>query len=112
MVVADLGCGIGGPMQEIARFSGAKIVGINSSAYQVRRAAQLSQASGLGHLLEFLECDFIDIDAPDASYEAVCSIQSICCAPDKAPSMREPGLDSTLHSPTAFPNRIEGGSPR
>ena len=84
MVVADLGCGIGGPMQEIARFSGAKIVGINSSGYQIRRAAQLSQVSGLGHLLDFLECDFVDIDAPDASYDAVYSIQSICCAPDVA----------------------------
>ena len=82
MVVADFGCGIGGPMQEIARFSGAKIVGVNSSGYQLRRAAHLSQASGLGHLLEFLECDFINIDAPDASYDAVYSIQSICCAPD------------------------------
>ena len=84
MVVADLGCGIGGPMQEIARFSGATIVGINSSGYQIRRAAQLSQVSGLGHLLEFLECDFVNIDAPDASYDAVYSIQSICCAPDVA----------------------------
>ena len=82
MVVADLGCGVGGPMQEIARLSGAKIVGINSRGYQIRRAAQLSQVSGLGHLLEFLECDFIDIDAPDASYDAVYSIQSICCSPD------------------------------
>ena len=82
MVVADLGCGIGGPMREIARFSGAKIVGINSSAYQLRRAAQLSQASGPSRLLEFLECDFADIDAPDCSYDAVYSIQSISCVPD------------------------------
>ena len=84
MVVADLGCGIGGPMQEIARFSGATIVGINSSGYQIRRAAQLSQVSGLGHLLEFLECDVVNIDAPDARFDAVYSIQSICCAPDVA----------------------------
>ena len=84
MVVADLGCGIGGPMLEIARFSGAKIVGINSSGYQIRRAARLSQVSGTSHLLEFLECDFSDIDAPDASYDAVYSIQSICCVPDVA----------------------------
>ena len=84
MVVADLGCGIGGPMQEVSRFSGAKIMGINSSAYQLRRAAQLSQDSGPGHLLEFLECDFMDIDAPDGSFDAVYSIQSICCAPDVA----------------------------
>ena len=84
MVVADLGCGIGGPMLEIARFCGAKIVGINSSGYQIRRAARLSRVSRTSHLLEFLECDFTDIDAPDASYDAVYSIQSICCAPDVA----------------------------
>ena len=84
MVVADLGCGIGGPMQEIARFAGAKIVGINSSAYQLRRAMKLSQESGLSPLLEFLECDFTNIEALDESYDAVYSIQSICCAPDVA----------------------------
>ena len=82
LMAADLGCGIGGPMQEIARFSGAKIVSINSSPYQLRRAAQLSQASEVDHLLEFLECDFMNIDAPDSSFDAVYSLQSICCAPD------------------------------
>ena len=82
MVAADLGCGIGGPMQEIARYSGARIVGINSSAYQLSRAAELARDAGIGHLLEFLECDFMNIDAPDCSFDAVYSIQSICCAPD------------------------------
>ena len=38
MVVADLGCGVGGPLLEIARFSGSKIVGVNSNAYQIERA--------------------------------------------------------------------------
>lgn len=81
MVAADLGCGIGGPMREIARFSGAKIVGININAYQLSRAEKLSQIPELKHLLSFLECDFMNIDAPDDSYDAVYSIQSICCAP-------------------------------
>ncbi len=69
-------------MQEIARFSGAKIVGINLNAHQLGQAAQLSEDSGLGHLLEFLHCDLMNIDAPDGSYDAVYSIQSICRAPD------------------------------
>ena len=33
--ILDLGCGVGGPMREIAIFSGAKILGINNNAYQV-----------------------------------------------------------------------------
>jgi cyclopropane fatty-acyl-phospholipid synthase-like methyltransferase len=37
---ADFGCGVGGPMRNIARFSGAKIVGINNNDYQIKvRAA-------------------------------------------------------------------------
>ena len=38
----------------------------------------------MDHLAEFLECDFMNIDAPDASYDAVYSVQSICCVPDVA----------------------------
>ena len=65
MVVADLGCGIGGPLLEIARFSGAKIVGVNSNAYQLERARKIAEEAELVHLAEFMHCDFLDVDAPD-----------------------------------------------
>ncbi|MYL09402.1 MAG: hypothetical protein F4015_07995, partial [Acidimicrobiia bacterium] len=54
MVVADLGCGIGGPLLEIARFSGANIVGVNSNAYQLERARKLAEEAKLTHLADFL----------------------------------------------------------
>ena len=39
MVAADIGCGVGGPLIEIARFTGARIVGVDNNAMQfVRRA--------------------------------------------------------------------------
>ena len=83
MVVADLGCGIGGPLLEIARFSGARIIGVNSNAYQLERARQLAEESELTHLAEFLHCDFLQVDALDESLDAVYSIEATCCAPDK-----------------------------
>ena len=83
MVVADLGCGVGGPLMEIARFSGSKIVGVNSNAYQLQRARRLVEEAGLRHLAEFLHCDFLHVDAPDESFDAVYSIEGTCCAPDK-----------------------------
>ncbi len=83
MVVADLGCGVGGPLLEIARFSGARVVGINSNAYQLERARRLSEEAGLAHLTEFLHCDFLHVDAPDESFDAAYSIEASCCAPDK-----------------------------
>ena len=83
MVVADLGCGIGGPMLEIARFSGAKLVGVNINAHQLERASQLAEEAGLTDQVEFLECDFLHVDAPDESFDAVYGIEATCCAPNK-----------------------------
>ena len=83
MTVADLGCGVGGPLLEIARFSGAKIVGVNSNAYQLKRARRYAEEAGLADLAEFLHCDFLDVDAPDESFDAIYSIEATCCAPDK-----------------------------
>ncbi len=83
MVVADLGSGIGGSLIEIARYSGAKIVGVNSNAYQIERARKLTEEAGISHLADFLHCDFLNVDAPDESFDAVYSIEATCCAPDK-----------------------------
>ena len=83
MVVADLGCGVGGSLLEIARFSGAKVVGVNSNAYQLERARELTEEAGLTHLAEYMHCDFLHVDAPDDSFDAVYAIEATCCAPDK-----------------------------
>ncbi len=83
MVVADIGSGIGGSLIEIARFSGASIVGVNSNAYQIERARRYTAEAGLAHLVDFIESDFLHVDAPDASFDAVYSIEATCCAPDK-----------------------------
>ncbi|RLM69646.1 uncharacterized protein C2845_PM17G07060 [Panicum miliaceum] len=37
MKVLDVGCGIGGPLKEIARFSSTEITGLNNNAYQISR---------------------------------------------------------------------------
>ena len=83
MVVADLGCGIGGPLVEIARYSGARIVGVNSNEYQIKRARKLVKDAGLSHLTDFLHCDFLNVDAPDESFDSVFSIEATACATDK-----------------------------
>lgn len=83
MVVADLGCGVAGPLLEIARFTGAKIVGVNINAYQMERARSRVEEAGMSHLAEFLECDFMNVDAPDGSFDAVYSIEATCLAPNK-----------------------------
>jgi sterol 24-C-methyltransferase len=36
MKVLDVGCGVGGPARNIARFSGAHVTGLNNNDFQVR----------------------------------------------------------------------------
>ena len=83
MGVADLGCGVGGPLLEIARFSGARIVGVHSNAYQLEHARKYAEEADLTHLAEFMHCDFLEVDAPDGSFDAVYSIEATCHATDK-----------------------------
>ncbi|KAK1281867.1 Cycloartenol-C-24-methyltransferase 1 [Acorus calamus] len=37
MKVLDVGCGIGGPLREIARFSSTSVTGLNNNDYQISR---------------------------------------------------------------------------
>ena len=84
MHVLDVGCGVGGPMRAIARFSGARIVGINASAYQVRRGLEQTRAAGLEHLCAFRHGDFMEIPHDDGPYDAVYAIEATCHAPERA----------------------------
>ena len=84
MRVADLGCGVGGPLREIALFSGSHIVGVNISAYQLERARKYTAEAGLSHEATYLESDFTDIDEPDNSFDAIYALDSTCHAPDRA----------------------------
>ena len=83
MVVADLRCGVGGPLMEIARFSGAKIVGVSSNAYQLERARKLTEEAELTHLAQYVHCDSLQVDSPDESFDAIHAIESTLHAPDK-----------------------------
>jgi len=84
MRVLDVGCGVGGPMRTITRFSGATIVGVNNNAYQVRRAAELNRAAGLDHLCSVVKADFMELPPDDGPYDAVYAVEAIPHAPDKA----------------------------
>ena len=59
MRVLDVGCGVGGPAREIAKFTGAKIVGLNNNDYQIERATKYAAKEGLSHQLSFTKGDFM-----------------------------------------------------
>ncbi len=47
MEVLDVGCGVGGPLREIARISGARVTGLNNNEYQVQRCNVLAAKLGM-----------------------------------------------------------------
>lgn len=59
MRVLDVGCGVGGPAREIAKFTGAKIVGLNNNDYQIERATHYASKEGLSNQLSFTKGDFM-----------------------------------------------------
>lgn len=83
MRAVDLGCGVGGPMRAIARFSGAEIVGVNNNDYQIGRGEKHSAEAGLGARTRFVKADFMKLPFDDASMDAAYAIEATCHAPDK-----------------------------
>jgi sterol 24-C-methyltransferase len=57
--VLDVGCGVGGPAREIAKFTGAHITGLNNNDYQIDRATLYAKKEGLSDQLAFVKGDFM-----------------------------------------------------
>jgi sterol 24-C-methyltransferase len=81
MRVLDVGCGVGGPAREIAKFSGANIVGLNNNDYQIERATRYAEKEKLSHKLKFTKGDFMQMSFPDNSFDAVYAIEATVHAP-------------------------------
>ncbi len=82
--VLDVGCGVGGPMREIARFTGASVDGINNNAHQIAKLREYNRAARLDGRCRGIKADFMALPLPDAAYDAAYAIESTCHAPDKS----------------------------
>ena len=90
MSVIDVGCGIGGPMRRVVSEAGVKVVGINSSEVQLEKAKSLNAEAGIDHMVEFIECSFMDMGSiSDDTFDSGYAIESTCHAPDKAGAFAE-----------------------
>jgi len=81
--VLDVGCGVGGPLRNIARFTGAKVVGLNNNEYQVRRANKLNAQFGVSTIAEVCHGDFMKIPFDGNTFDHVYAIEATCHAPDR-----------------------------
>ncbi|KAF0689356.1 Aste57867_19182 [Aphanomyces stellatus] len=79
----DMGCGIGGPMRNIARFSGAKIKGLTINEYQVRVANKNNVQNGLEKQCHVQQGNFMEMPFEANTFDGIYAIESVCHAPDK-----------------------------
>lgn len=61
MRVLDVGCGVGGPAREIARFADVNIVGLNNNDYQIFKARAHTKKAGLEDQVTFAKGDFMKL---------------------------------------------------
>ena len=61
MRVLDVGCGVGGPAREIARFTDAKIIGLNNNDFQIGRGRRYVKQAGLENSVTFVKGDFMKL---------------------------------------------------
>ncbi len=76
MRVLDVGCGVGGPAREIARFADVTIVGLNNNEYQITRADKHTKYAGLEDQVSFVKGDFMKLSEQfgENSFDAGTSI--------------------------------------
>ncbi|KAG9245914.1 putative sterol 24-C-methyltransferase [Calycina marina] len=79
--VLDVGCGVGGPAREIAKFTGAHITGLNNNDYQIDRAINYAKKEGLSEQLDFVKGDFMQMTFKDESFDNVYAIEATVHAP-------------------------------
>lgn len=83
----DCGCGVGGPMRNIAKFTKAKITGVTLNEYQVIRGNQLNKAAGLqqgeNFMAESVKANFMKLPFEDNAFDGVYAIEATCHAPQR-----------------------------
>jgi len=81
--VLDVGCGVGGPMRNIARFSGCSVTGITINQYQVDVGNRYCRSMGLADRCQLVQGDFQTLPFGDQSFDAAWQIEATCHSPDR-----------------------------
>lgn len=87
--VLDAGCGVGGSAIYLAKTIGCNVVGITIVPSQAQSARQNARKHGLEERLTFEIRDFCNTELPDASFDVVWAIESVCHAHRKEAFLQE-----------------------
>lgn len=83
MKAIDVGCGVGGPMRNMAMFSGANIDGITINQYQVNIGNKYNEKLGLEKLCKLTQGDFQALPWEDGYFDVAYAIEATCHSPNR-----------------------------
>jgi sterol 24-C-methyltransferase len=89
MKVLDVGCGVGGPMRNIAVFTEAIIEGITINQYQVNIGNKYNAANGLSHSCKLIRGDFQNLPWENEYFDRAYGIEATCHSPDRVQCFKE-----------------------
>ncbi|MFI6173656.1 methyltransferase domain-containing protein [Nocardia sp. NPDC051052] len=87
--VLDLGSGVGGPAVELARVTGAEVVGVDLSERHVRLATERVRSAHLADRVTFRLGDASDLPFEPNSFDGAWMLESFFHMPDQAKVLRQ-----------------------
>jgi len=110
--VADIACGLGESSLQVARTTGAQVIGVDLSSDSIAAARLAAEDAGLAGSVEFLVADAEALPVKDGAVAGVLCECSLCTFPDKERAMVEiarilkPGGRLALSDMIADPDRL------
>jgi sterol 24-C-methyltransferase len=87
--VLDVGCGVGGPMRNMAVFTGSQIEGVTINQYQVNIGNKYNANNGLSHLCKLNQGDFQKLNWPNEYFDRAYGIEATCHSPNRVECFSE-----------------------
>ncbi len=81
--ILDVGCGTGRPALDLARATGAEVVGVSISAHDVELATALAEDEGMADRVRFQVADAMDLPFDAGSFDAAWAFESLGHVPDR-----------------------------
>lgn len=89
MKVLDIGCGVGGPAREMAKFTGCHVTGVTINDLHVERSNAYNAEEGLSDQVHMVKGNFIDLPFEDGTFDQAYATEALCCSPDMEKAYRE-----------------------
>ncbi|KAL2062077.1 hypothetical protein VTL71DRAFT_6343 [Oculimacula yallundae] len=89
MKVLDIGCGVGGPAREMAKFTGCEVTGVTINDLHVERSNELNKEMGMQDQVRMVKGNFVDLPFEEGGFDQAYATEALCCAPDMLKAYQE-----------------------